>query len=82
MLEIIEQNLLNELVQKHSTNNLVVRKRVQAHLISTYTSRFTWLNTPIVDDALYGTKTNRLHLQAGYLEFTYSVTRQLMCFLS
>jgi len=34
------------------------------------------LNLPIVGDDLYGTKSNRLHLHAEFLEFTHPITEK------
>jgi len=52
----------------------------RTHQLRVHSAHVNGLNTPIVGDDLYGTKANRLHLHAGYLEFTHPVTKELMRF--
>ena len=52
----------------------------RTHQLRVHSAHVNGLNTAIVGDDLYGTKARRLHLHAGYLEFTHPVTKQLMCF--
>jgi len=52
----------------------------RTHQLRVHSAHVNGLNTAIVGDDLYGTKANRLHLHAGYLEFTHPVTKELMSF--
>ncbi|HEY4539974.1 MAG TPA: pseudouridine synthase [Faecalibacter sp.] len=52
----------------------------RTHQLRMHASHHLGLNTPIVGDDLYGTKANRLHLHAEYLEFTHPKTKELMKF--
>jgi tRNA pseudouridine32 synthase/23S rRNA pseudouridine746 synthase len=46
----------------------------RSHQLRVHMAHSLGLNTPIKGDTLYGTKANRLHLHADYIEFTHPVT--------
>ncbi|CAM3684326.1 23S RNA-specific pseudouridylate synthase [Flavobacterium saliperosum S13] len=52
----------------------------RTHQLRMHASHFSGLNAPIVGDDLYGTKANRLHLHAEWLEFKHPVTKETMTF--
>lgn len=52
----------------------------RTHQLRMHASHHLGLNSPIVGDDLYGSKANRLHLHAEYLEFTHPKTKELMKF--
>lgn len=52
----------------------------RTHQLRVHSAHINGLNTPIVGDDLYGSKANRLHLHAEYLEFHHPVTNKLMHF--
>ncbi|OQK16586.1 RNA pseudouridine synthase [Methyloprofundus sedimenti] len=52
----------------------------RTHQLRVHSAHIKGLNTPIVGDDLYGSKANRLHLHAEYLEFHHPVTNKLMHF--
>lgn len=52
----------------------------RTHQLRVYSAHIKGLNIPIVGDDLYGQKSNRLHLHAGYIEFQHPVTKKLMHF--
>jgi tRNA pseudouridine32 synthase/23S rRNA pseudouridine746 synthase len=52
----------------------------RSHQLRVHSAHQLGLNCPIVGDDLYGTRANRLHLHAEYLEFRHPVTFQKMRF--
>jgi len=52
----------------------------RTHQLRMHASHDLGLNCPIVGDDLYGTKANRLHLHAEWLEFRHPVTKEIMEF--
>ena len=50
----------------------------RTHQLRVHAAHSLGLNTPIVGDDLYGTKSNRLHLHAEFLEFTHPITEKRM----
>ena len=52
----------------------------RTHQLRMHASHILGLNTPIIGDDLYGTKANRLHLHAEYLDFIHPTTKELMKF--
>lgn len=54
----------------------------RTHQLRVHAAHSLGLNTPIVGDDLYGTKSDRLHLHAEYIEFTHPITKEKMSFTS
>lgn len=52
----------------------------RTHQLRIHAAHPKGLNTPIVGDDLYGTKTNRLHLHAEYIEFKHPRTKEMVSF--
>jgi tRNA pseudouridine32 synthase / 23S rRNA pseudouridine746 synthase len=52
----------------------------RSHQLRVHASHASGLNCPIVGDDLYGTKANRLHLHAEWIEFKHPVTKETMTF--
>ena len=52
----------------------------RTHQLRVHCSHSLGLNIPILGDDLYGTKANRLHLHADWIEFTHPTTQQKMSF--
>lgn len=52
----------------------------RTHQLRIHAAHPKGLNTPIVGDDLYGTKTNRLHLHAEYIEFKHPRTNEMVSF--
>ena len=52
----------------------------RTHQLRMHAAHPLGLNAPIVGDDLYGTKADRLHLHAAYLEFTHPKTKERVCF--
>ncbi len=52
----------------------------RTHQLRVHSAHQQGLNCPIVGDDLYGQKQDRLHLHAGYLEFTHPLTHEVMRF--
>lgn len=50
----------------------------RTHQLRVHAAHAKGLNTPILGDDLYGTKSNRLHLHAEYLEFIHPITEKIM----
>jgi tRNA pseudouridine32 synthase/23S rRNA pseudouridine746 synthase len=50
----------------------------RTHQLRVHAAHPSGLNAPIVGDDLYGTKANRLHLHAAYLEFLHPVTKAII----
>ena len=50
----------------------------RTHQLRVHASHSLGLHTPIVGDDLYGTKANRLHLHAEYIQFEHPVTKEIM----
>lgn len=50
----------------------------RTHQLRVHASHASGLNIPIVGDDLYGTKANRLHLHAEWIQFEHPVTRKPM----
>lgn len=50
----------------------------RTHQLRVHAAHSKGLNVPIVGDDLYGTKANRLHLHAEYLEFAHPITEKRM----
>ncbi len=48
----------------------------RTHQLRVHASHASGLNIPIVGDDLYGTKANRLHLHAEWIQFEHPVTRK------
>ena len=52
----------------------------RTHQLRVHAAHVDGLNASIVGDDLYGRKSNRLHLQAQYLEFTHPVSKERLKF--
>jgi len=52
----------------------------RTHQLRVHSAHPMGLNTPIIGDDIYGTKTNRLHLHAQQIEFTHPTTGKKMIF--
>jgi tRNA pseudouridine32 synthase/23S rRNA pseudouridine746 synthase len=52
----------------------------RTHQLRMHAAHKDGLNTPIVGDDLYGTKENRLHLHAEFIEFLHPTTAKKMSF--
>jgi tRNA pseudouridine32 synthase/23S rRNA pseudouridine746 synthase len=50
----------------------------RTHQLRVHASHNLGLHTPIVGDDLYGTKSDRLHLHAEYIQFEHPVTKEIM----
>ena len=50
----------------------------RTHQLRVHASHSLGLYTPIVGDDLYGTKADRLHLHAEYIQFEHPVTKEVM----
>ena len=50
----------------------------RTHQLRVHASHNLGLHTPIVGDDLYGTKADRLHLHAEYIQFEHPVTKKIM----
>lgn len=50
----------------------------RTHQLRVHASHNLGLHTPIVGDDLYGTKADRLHLHAEYIQFEHPVTKEVM----
>jgi tRNA pseudouridine32 synthase/23S rRNA pseudouridine746 synthase len=48
----------------------------RTHQLRVHAAHPDGLNTPILGDELYGTKADRLHLHAAYLEFNHPRTKK------
>jgi len=55
-------------------------KTGRTHQLRVHAAHSKGLNTPIVGDDLYGTKKNRLHLHAEWIEFTHPNTKEKISF--
>lgn len=52
----------------------------RTHQLRVHSAHSSGLNLPIVGDDLYGTKSDRLHLHAEFIEFVHPVTRETIQF--
>lgn len=52
----------------------------RTHQLRVHASHNLGLNSPIVGDDLYGTKSNRLHLHAAYIKFIHPTSKQILKF--
>ncbi|MBP8066240.1 MAG: RNA pseudouridine synthase [Flavobacterium sp.] len=52
----------------------------RTHQLRVHASHALGLNCPIVGDDLYGTKADRLHLHAEWIEFKHPITREMVTF--
>ena len=52
----------------------------RTHQLRVHAAHIDGLNLPIIGDDLYGTKTNRLHLHAEFIEFLHPSTKEKMSF--
>jgi tRNA pseudouridine32 synthase/23S rRNA pseudouridine746 synthase len=52
----------------------------RTHQLRVHASHFKGLNTAIVGDDLYGSKSTRLHLHAEFIAFTHPTTKELLEF--
>ena len=50
----------------------------RTHQLRVHASHNLGLHTPIVGDDLYGTKADRLHLHAEYIQFEHPITKEVM----
>lgn len=50
----------------------------RTHQLRVHASHNLGLHTPIVGDDLYGTKANRLHLHAEWIQFEHPITKEVM----
>lgn len=53
----------------------------RTHQLRVHASHSLGLQTPIVGDDLYGTKADRLHLHAEYIQFEHPVSKEIMEFI-
>ena len=65
--QVIERN-------NNQTKVYLYPKTGRTHQLRVHCAHQAGLGTPIVGDDLYGFKSNRLHLHAGYLKFTHPIT--------
>ena len=52
----------------------------RTHQLRMHAAHKDGLNLPIIGDSLYGTKADRLHLHAGYIQFTHPISKELLKF--
>ena len=52
----------------------------RTHQLRVHAAHVLGLNTAIVGDDLYGTKADRLHLHAAYIQFTHPTSKDVMTF--
>lgn len=52
----------------------------RTHQLRVHASHSLGLDCPIVGDDLYGTKSDRLHLHAEWIEFKHPITREIVAF--
>ncbi len=52
----------------------------RTHQLRVHASHSLGLNTPIIGDDLYGTKANRLHLHADFIEFIHPTSKEKITF--
>ncbi len=52
----------------------------RTHQLRVHAAHSLGLNTPIIGDDLYGTKVDRLHLHAAFIEFTHPVSKEIVQF--
>ena len=52
----------------------------RTHQLRVHAAHKDGLNTAIVGDELYGSKSDRLHLHAGFIQFNHPINQQLMKF--
>ena len=52
----------------------------RTHQLRVHAAHVDGLNSPIVGDDLYGTKADRLHLQAAYIQFIHPISKKVMEF--
>ena len=50
----------------------------RTHQLRVHASHSLGLHTPIVGDDLYGTKSDRLHLHAEYIQFEHPISKEIM----
>lgn len=55
-------------------------KTGRTHQLRVHASHPLGLNTPIIGDELYGSRKNRLHLHADFIEFVHPTTKKLLSF--
>ena len=67
-------------IEKEKTRILFFPITGRTHQLRVHASHFKGLNTAIVGDDLYGSKSNRLHLHAAFIEFTHPITNDLVEF--
>jgi tRNA pseudouridine32 synthase/23S rRNA pseudouridine746 synthase len=70
-------------VVKRSDNRTLIRFYPitgRTHQLRVHAAHANGLNTPIVGDDLYGTKSNRLHLHAESITFKHPMTKESMTF--
>ncbi|MES2800040.1 MAG: RluA family pseudouridine synthase [Bacteroidota bacterium] len=53
-------------------------KTGRTHQLRVHAAHVLGLNAPIIGDDLYGTKSDRLHLHANYLQFLHPQTREMV----
>jgi tRNA pseudouridine32 synthase/23S rRNA pseudouridine746 synthase len=53
----------------------------RTHQLRVHASHSLGLQTPIVGDDLYGTKADRLHLHAEYIQFEHPISKEIMEFI-
>ncbi|MUK68866.1 RluA family pseudouridine synthase [Aliivibrio fischeri] len=66
--------------KENKTKVYLYPKTGRTHQLRVHCAHYLGLNMPITGDGLYGKKTNRLHLHAGYLSLTHPITKEPMEF--
>lgn len=71
-----------EVISRSATQTLVYFYPItgRTHQLRVHAAHPDGLHTPIVGDDLYGTKADRLHLHAEYIEFTHPITKEVVSF--
>lgn len=67
-----------EVVERRNSQTLIYFYPItgRTHQLRVHAAHMLGLNAPIVGDDLYGSKENRLHLHAQFLQFTHPITKE------
>lgn len=67
-----------EVVERRNNQTLIYFYPItgRTHQLRVHAAHILGLNAPIIGDDLYGSKENRLHLHAQFLQFTHPITKE------
>jgi tRNA pseudouridine32 synthase/23S rRNA pseudouridine746 synthase len=67
-----------EVVERRNNQTLIYFYPItgRTHQLRVHAAHVLGLNAPIIGDDLYGSKENRLHLHAQFLQFTHPITKE------